>query len=84
MPCTQACGQKECRIRKELEFQFTSPAAGTLRDAALHSAILSLISAILFAFATVAIVATAYSSSHFRERNIHLAACLTVSGVAFM
>ena len=58
--------------------------AGSLRDAALYSAKLSLISAILFAVATVAIVAIAYSSSHFWERNFHLAGCLTVSGIAFM
>lgn len=58
--------------------------AGPLKDAALYSAKLSLISAVLFAFATIAIVTVAYSSSHFNERNIHLACCLTVSGIAFM
>ena len=60
------------------------PGAGTLREAAWYSAKLSLISAILFTFATIAIVAGAYSSSHFQERNIHMACFLTVSGIAFM
>ena len=58
--------------------------AGTLREAAWYSAKLSLISAILFTFATIAIVAGAYSSSYFQERNIHMACFLTVSGIAFM
>ena len=58
--------------------------AGSLRDDALYSAKLALISAILFVAATIAIIAAAYSSSHFRERNFHIAGCLTVSGVSFM
>ena len=58
--------------------------AGTLREAAWYSAKLSLISAILFTLATIAIVAGAYSSSYFQERNIHMACFLTISGIAFM
>ncbi|CAK0780076.1 hypothetical protein CVIRNUC_004930 [Coccomyxa viridis] len=57
---------------------------GTLREAAWYSAKLSLISAILFTLATIAIVAGAYSSSYFQERNIHMACFLTISGIAFI
>ena len=58
--------------------------AGSLREEASYSAKLALISAILFVAATIAIIVTAYSSSHFQERNFHIAGCLTISGIAFM
>eukprot|EP00884_Botryococcus_braunii_P015356 jgi/Botrbrau1/2503/Bobra.0226s0058.2 len=64
-----------------------NPAAVHYKDAReqlLHEAQVALISSILWVPVVIFMLLVAFSSKHFRERNLHCAIPLTIAGVAYM
>jgi hypothetical protein len=64
-----------------------NPAKETYKDAhqqLQHEAKVALISSLLWVPVVIFMLLVAYSSKHFKERNLHCAVPLTIAGVAYM